>query len=76
MCVCVRARAEEVEVRGMIDDKFVYINIVCFDVESFSLSMKCTLLGLTGEMALNDPIVIIIYYNRVIIFHVKYKTYV
>ena len=74
MCVC--ARAEEVEVRGMIDDKFVYINIVCFDVESFSLSMKCTLLGLTGEMALNDPIVIIIYYNRVIIFHVKYKTYV
>ena len=27
-------------------DKFVYVNIVCFDVGCFSLIMKCTCLGL------------------------------
>ena len=30
----------------MFDDKFVYVNIVCFHVSWFNLSMKCISLGL------------------------------
>ena len=31
----------------MFDDRFLYVNIVCFDVGCFQLDCNCTCLGLT-----------------------------
>ena len=31
---------------SVFDDRFVYVNIVCFDVGCLNLSVKCTCLGL------------------------------
>ena len=46
MCVCVCMGAGGVGVGGMMfDDKFVDVNIVCFDVVVFNSSVKCTCLG-------------------------------
>ena len=44
VCVCVNTGIGEGPV---FDDKFAYVNIVCFDVGCFSLSTKCMRLGFT-----------------------------
>ena len=35
-----------------VDDKLVYVNIVCSEAGCYSLIMKCICLGLTCERAL------------------------
>lgn len=37
----------------------VYVAIVCFEVSCFSLIMKCTCIGPTGERVLQDPTILI-----------------
>ena len=46
MCVCRGGGGADV------DDKLVYVNIVCFDVGCFILIIKCTRIGLACERAL------------------------
>ena len=58
VCVCVFVRAcvracVRVYMGGGDDasNKFVYVNIACFDVDCFSLIMKYTSLGLTCQIS-------------------------
>ena len=44
MCVCVREGGEGAGGEAMFDDKFVYVNIVCFDVVFYCCYCRCFLL--------------------------------
>ena len=44
-CMCVSIMGEEWG-GSVFDDRFVYVNNVCFDVGCLNLSVKCTCLGL------------------------------